>query len=147
MLIGICVSVFLWHPANYLDVYTTTPTSLKPTHSASLLPPNTPAHLYRGDTLRLRPASEGQPGPTHLFATTRGARPGTREYVVVFELNEKGFFRIANLTSGGSGAQTLGQGKTFRTWCWWSVGRRLRRVVKRMRLNPRRKLRMVDRVD
>jgi hypothetical protein len=51
---------FVFHSlANCLDVYTIAPTSLAHVHSVSLLlPPNVPAHLYRGGTLRLRPAYE-----------------------------------------------------------------------------------------
>ena len=80
--------------ANYVDIYTVTPTALVHRGSRSLVPCNlrSDASGFRGDTLRLRPPTAGSPRPTHLFATTRGGVRGVRGWLVVFALDEDGLF-------------------------------------------------------
>jgi carboxy-cis,cis-muconate cyclase len=69
---------------------------------------------YRGDTLRLRVQGER---PTHVFATTRGARHGSRGWLSIFELGENGMFegeeRWETPTSGGkaNAIELLNMGK------------------------------------
>lgn len=81
---------------NYLDVYSIHPTSSPPslTHlnSVSIIPtdlrPN--PHDFRGDTLALHPPTPSNPSPSHIFATTRGARSGVRGWMGVWELDGEG---------------------------------------------------------
>ncbi|THH18830.1 hypothetical protein EW146_g2239 [Bondarzewia mesenterica] len=92
---------------NFLDVYAITDTSLTHIQSQSLLSPSirSDPHAYRGDTLRLIPSTSSRPSPTHIFATTRGAKPGTHGWLCVLELDERtGLLKEVQRGTEGEGA-------------------------------------------
>lgn len=79
-------------PANFLDAYTITPSSLVYVASRSLLPPGTPTSHFRGDTLLLTPSTPYHPTPLTIFATTRGSNTATKGYLSAFSLDSDGLF-------------------------------------------------------
>ncbi|KAG6826882.1 hypothetical protein H0H92_014062 [Tricholoma furcatifolium] len=89
--------------ANFVDAYRITPTGLDHLGARSLIPlssTTTTRNLnpasFRGDTLLLTPSTPTHPAPQALFATTRGAKSGTRGWLSVFPLDRDGMFADAD---------------------------------------------------
>ncbi|KAF8329152.1 Lactonase, 7-bladed beta-propeller-domain-containing protein [Cantharellus anzutake] len=88
---------------SFVDVYEIADDHLEHRQSASILPPGSDQHNYRGDTLRLsrkhfplRPPeqdiqwSEEQEPVSYLFATTRGATSEYKGYLAAFAISSDG---------------------------------------------------------
>jgi len=78
-------------------VYNVTETNLTYRQSISILPSNSSASNYRGETLRFYPPTTDSPVPSHLFATTRGFNESYNGFLAVFPILPTGL-----LDSNGS---------------------------------------------
>jgi carboxy-cis,cis-muconate cyclase len=97
------------HLASFVDVYSVAKTTLSHRQSISILPADSNASDYRGDTLRFFPPTPNSPSPSHLFATSRGTNTSYKGFLSVFSILSTGLLdtqeskieRWQTPTSGG----------------------------------------------
>jgi carboxy-cis,cis-muconate cyclase len=92
-----------------VDVYSVTKTNLTHLQSISILPPDSNASNYRGDTLRFYSPTPSSAFPTHVFSSTRGLNSSHRGFISIFSIlptglldsNESKIERWQTPSSGG----------------------------------------------